>query len=213
MRAQSFLAAAALVAVAAPALAQSISIAEQSCLPVERNAVVRTAASGEVAGGSARLYFRWKGHGDFYWVGLEPEGGGRSWATPPKPRKQNEAVEEYAALLDGAGREIARSETRTVQVTRDCRADLSPRERGFAQNLTIGETSPPQRGKDVLGFLCDGIVTRVDPAGIRRADEVCRTCVVAWWQKNEVLIPLGAIAGVTTVTVIENRPEPSPSRP
>jgi hypothetical protein len=213
MRAQSLLAAAILAAATAPALAQSISLAEQSCLPLERNAVVRASAAGEAPGGSARLYFRWKGHGEFYWVGLDPDGGGRLWATPPKPRKQNDAVEEYAVLLDGAGREIARSETRTVPVRGDCRSELSPKERGFAENLTIGETSPNQQGKDVLGFLCDGIVTRVNGAGIRRADEACRTCVVAWWQKNQVLIPLAAVGGVTTVTIIENRPEPSPSRP
>jgi len=213
MRAHSLLAAAVLFAAASPVLAQGISLGEPSCLPVERNVVVHASATGEAPGGSARLYFRWKGHGEFYWVGLETEGGGRAWATPPKPRKQNDAVEEYAVLLDAAGREIARSETRTVPVTRDCRADLSPREHGFAQNLTIGETAANQQNKDVMGFLCDGIVTRVNPAGIRRADETCRTCVVAWWQKNEVLVPLATVGGVTTVTIIENRPEPSPSRP
>jgi hypothetical protein len=213
MRAQSLLAAAVLLAAASPAVAQSISLAEQSCLPLERNAVVRASATGEAPGGSARLYFRWKGHGDLYWVGMEPEGGGRAWATPPKPRRQNDAVEEYAVLLDASGREIARSETRTVQVTRDCRADLSPKERGFAENLTIGETTANQQGKDVMGFLCEGIVTRVNGAGIRRADEACRTCVVAWWQKNQVLLPIAAVGGVTTVTISENNPEPSPSRP
>jgi hypothetical protein len=213
MRAHSLLAAAVLFAAASPVLAQGISLGEPSCLPVERNVVVHASATGEAPGGSTRLYFRWKGHGDFYWVGMETAGGGRAWATPPKPRKQNDAVEEYAVLLDAAGREVARSETRTVPVTRDCRADLSPREHGFAENLTIGETAANQQNKDVMGFLCDGIVTRVNPAGIRRADETCRTCVVAWWQKNEVLVPLATVGGVTTVTIIENRPEPSPSRP
>ncbi len=213
MRAQSLLAAAVLFAAASPVLAQSISLAEASCLPVERNAVARATATGEAPGGGARLYFRWKGHGDFYWVAMEPEGGGRSWATAPKPRKQTDAVEEYAALLDDGGREIARSATLAVPVTRDCRADLGPKERGVAQNLTVGETGSQQQGKDVLGFLCDGIVTRIGFAGVRRADDTCRACVVAWWQKNEVLIPLATIGGVTTVTVIENSPEPSPSRP
>ncbi len=213
MRAPSLLAAAILAVAASPLLAQSISLGEPSCLPLERNAVVHATATGEAPGGSTRLYFRWKGHGDFYWVGMETAEGGRVWATPPKPRRQNDSVEEYAALLDAAGREIARSETRAVPVTRDCRADLSPRERGFAENLTIGETVPNQQGKDVMGFLCDGIVTRVNGAGIRRADEACRTCVVAWWQKNDVLVPVATLGGVTTITIIENSPEPSPSRP
>jgi hypothetical protein len=213
MRARILLAAAVFCAAASPLLAQSISLAEQSCVPLERNAVVRATASGAAAGGSARLYFRWKAHGEFYWVAMEPDGGGRYWATPPKPRKLNDTVEQYAVLVDDAGREIARSEMRSVPVTRDCRADLSPKEHGVAQNLTVGETAAVQQGKDVLGFLCDGIVTRVNPIGIRRADDACRACVVAWWQKRDVLIPLTAAAGVTTVEIIDHTPEPSPSRP
>jgi len=213
MRARSLLATAVLFAASSPVLAQSISLAEQSCLPVERNAVVRATAAGAPAGGSARLYFRWKAHGEFYWSAMESDGGGRYWTTPPKPRKQNDMVEEYAALVDDGGREIARSEMRSVPVKSDCRTDLSPKEHGVAENLTIGETAPAQQGKDVLGFLCDGIVTRVNPLGIRRADEACRACVVAWWQKKEILLPLATVAGVTTVTIIDHTPEPSPSRP
>jgi len=213
MRAQSLFAAAVLFAAASPVLAQSISLAEQSCLPVERNAVVRATATGAAPGGATRLYFRWKTHGDFYWLAMEPDGGGRFWVAAPKPEKRNDTVEEYAALVDDGGHEIARSQTRAVQVTRDCRAELSPKEAGVARNLTIGETAPMQQGRDVLGFLCDGIVTRVNAAGIRRADEVCRTCVVAWWEKREVLLPLAAVGGVTTINVIDHNPEPSPSRP
>ncbi|HEY8022655.1 MAG TPA: hypothetical protein VIH93_16225 [Thermoanaerobaculia bacterium] len=213
MRARTLLAAAVLATAASPVLAQHVSLADLSCLAVEHNTVVRATATGEAPGGSARLYFRWKGHGEFYWVGMEPDGGGRFWATPPKPRRTNDNVEQYAALLDESGREIARSEMRSVPVTHDCRADLSPKERGFSENLTIGETAVPQQGKEVFGFLCEGVVTRVNPAGIRRADDACRACVVAWWATNEVIAPLAAVGGVTTVTVIENNPEPSPSLP
>ncbi len=213
MRAHSLLAAAVLAAVASPVLAQHIMLPEMSCLALERNTAVHTTATGEAPGGTTRLYFRWKGHGDFYWVEMAPEGGGRAWATLPKPRRQNDTVEQYAALLDDAGHEIARSEMRMVQVKADCRTDLTPKERGFAENLTIGETTAPQRGRDVLGFLCDGVVTRVNPAGIRRADDACRACVVAWWQQNEVLLPLAGLGGVTTISITEPNPEPSPSQP
>ena len=89
--------------------------------------------------------------------------------------------------------------------------DLSPKERGVAQNLTVGETSPKQQGKKVLAFLCDGVVTRINSAGVRRSDEVCRACVVAFWQRKAVL--LAPIAGITGVVVTDQDPEPSPSRP
>ena len=88
---------------------------------------------------------------------------------------------------------------------------LTPEQRGVAQNLTIGETTADQSHGGVMGFLCDGVVTRVSANNIRRADDFCRTCVVAWWKKTEVLIPALAAGGVTTVIV--DQPEPSPSRP
>jgi hypothetical protein len=75
----------------------------------------------------------------------------------------------------------------------------------------VGETSPKQQGKKVMAFLCDGIVTRINHAGVRRADEVCRACVAAWWQRKAVLIP--AAAGVGVIITDEPEPEPSPSRP
>ncbi|HXO21467.1 MAG TPA: hypothetical protein VOA87_16255 [Thermoanaerobaculia bacterium] len=192
------------------AFAQTIMLQELRCIPNEKNAVVRATAPSEIPGDSARIYFRWKGHADFFWETMDPAGGGHYWATPPKPEKRNDSVETYATLVDGSGREIARSEMRSIPVTSDCRVDLTPKEAGFAQNLTIGETAPGQQGKDVMGFLCDGIVTRINSQGIRRADETCRACVVAWWQRKELLIP--AVVGTVGV-VIDQIPEPSPHRP
>jgi hypothetical protein len=145
-------------------------------------------------------------------VALEAEPGGRFWATPPKPEKRNEQIEYYVALVDAAGKVVSRSEAQFVKVTGDCRIQLGPRERGMAENLTVGETSPKQQGKKVMAFLCDGVVTRINHAGVRRADEVCRACVVAWWQRKGVLIPVAGAALVGIVTT-DDEPEPSPSRP
>jgi hypothetical protein len=183
-------------------------------VPAEDNGLVRATATGVAPGLLPRLFFRWMEHEDFYWVALEAELGGRFWATPPKPERRNDHIEYYAALVDPTGKVVARSPSQTVPVTADCKPQLGPKERGVAENLTVGETSPKQQGKKVLAFLCDGVVTRVNYAGVRRADEVCRACVVAWWQRKAVLLPaVIAGAGVTTVVAGHPEPEPSPSRP
>ncbi len=191
--------------------AQSIAVEKASCNPMEDNGLIRGTVGSTAAGLSPRLYFRWKDHEDFYWVNFEPEMGNRLWAVPPKPEQRNKEIEYYAALVDPAGKVAARSETQVVPVTKDCRVPLDLRQRGVAQNLTVGETSPQQQGKKVLGFLCDGIVTRVNSAGVRRSDEVCRACVITFFDRKAVLIP--AIAGIAGVIITEPQPEPSPSRP
>src|SRR5918992_2558970 len=171
-----------LLTAAATAHAQSFALEKPSCIPEEENGVVGATANGVAAGQSLRLYFRWKDHEDFYWVAMEAEPNGRFWAVPPKPEKRNDHVEMYAALVDAAGKVLSRSEAQVVNVTKDCRVQLSEKERGVAENLTVGETSPKQEGKKVMAFLCDGVVTRINYNGIRRADGVCRGCVIAWWQ-------------------------------
>jgi hypothetical protein len=218
MRASTSLLAGLLLACAAAtaASAQSLAVEKPSCVPMEDNGLVRAtitgAANGTAPGLSPRLYFRWREHEDFYWVALEAEPGGRYWATPPKPELRNEQIELYAALVDATGKAVARSESVFAPVTRDCKVQLGAKERGVAQNLTVGETSPKQQGKKVLAFLCDGVVTRVNYAGLRRSDEVCRACVIAWWQRKAVLIPtLATGAGVVGIVVTDQ--EPSPSRP
>ncbi len=210
MRASLLLAGLILAGAATAAQAQTVTVEKPECLPTEANGLVRATVNGGSPGQSARLYFRWKEHEDFYWVAMEADPGGRFWAVPPKPEKRNEQVEYYGALVDPAGKVVARSETQFVKVTGDCKPDLGPRELGVAENLTVGETSPKQQGKKVMAFLCDGVVTRVNHAGVRRADEVCRACVIAWWQRKAVIIPA---AGVLGVVVTDDDPEPSPARP
>lgn len=212
MRARTLFAAGLLLAGAIAAQGQTVAVEKPSCLPAENNGVVRASLSSAAANQSPRLYFRWKDHEDFYWVAMEAEPNGRFWAIPPKPEKRNEQVELYAALVDPTGKIVARSEPLAVKVNGDCRVQLSDRERGVAENLTVGETSPKQQGKRVMAFLCDGIVTRVNSAGVRRADEVCRACVVAWWMRKEVLVPVAGV-GVVGVIVTDPDPEPSPARP
>lgn len=197
---------------AATAHAQSVSVEKPSCIPTEDNGLVWANAPGVAAGQSLRLYFRWREHEDFYWVAMEAEPGGRFWATPPKPERRNEQVELYSALVDPAGKVVARSDTQMVKVNKDCRVKLTDKQLGVAENLTVGETSPKQQGKKVLAFLCDGVVTRVNHEGIRRSDEVCRSCVIAWWQRKSVIVP-ATLLGTGVVITTGNDPEPSTSRP
>lgn len=107
---------------------------------------------------------------------------------------ENEPAEYYVSVHDSAtGRELARSKTRVVEVRESCRLDLNEEERGEAENLTVGETAHWQRGEQVFHWLCDGIVTRVNPNGTKRPDEVCRACVIVWWKRPQILAP--AVAG------------------
>ena len=212
MRASTFLLAGLLLAGATAATAQSVVVEKPRCVPQEDNGLVRATVTSAGTGLSPRLYFRWREHEDFYWVALEAEAGGRYWSTPPKPELRNEQVELYGALVDATGKVVSRSESQFAPVTKDCKVELGPKERGVAQNLTVGETSPKQQGKKVLAFLCDGVVTRVNSAGVRRSDEVCRACVIAFWQRKAVLLTV-PVAGIIGVVVTDQNPEPSPSRP
>ena len=104
---------------------------------------------------------------------------------------ENEPAEYYMSVHEGVtGRELARSKTRVVEVRKNCRLDLTPEERGEAENLTVGETAQWQRGEQVFHWLCDGIVTRIGPIGIKRPDEFCRACVIVWWKRPQIVAPL-----------------------
>lgn len=113
---------------------------------------------------------------------------------------ENESADLYATVVDPAGRELARSPMIAALVREDCRVSLTAEERGRASNLVIGETANWQAGKLVFHWLCDGIVTRIDPRGVMRPDDVCRACVVALG-RPELLLP--ASAAVIGITVLE----------
>lgn len=115
---------------------------------------------------------------------------------------QYEPTEYYVAVYDGYGQRLAKGPMLVTQVRDDCDTNLTPLEAGLAENLTIGETAAWQRGREVFHWLCDGIVTRVGPDGVVRSDSVCRACVVAWWQREQFLIPAATGAGAGLAEVI-----------
>lgn len=102
---------------------------------------------------------------------------------------ENEPAEYFISVHDFNGEQLARSKTRVIEVRENCRLDLNPQQIGEAQNLTVGETAHWQRGEEVFHWLCDGIVTRISPNAVKRGDEYCRGCVIAWYKKPEILVP------------------------
>jgi hypothetical protein len=191
------------------AQAQSISLLDPTCVPRKGNGVVRAEIKQDLlANQSPRLYFRWRNHAPspFYWVAMEVEPKGEYWAVLPRPEDRNNEVEYYAAVVDAAGNEKFRSdgENRRVQVRNDCQTRLNERQQGVAENLIVGETRPEQFRKRVFGFLCPGLKIRIDHRGVRRSDEQCGPCGLAW-------MPPSAL-GKSVIGTIDD-PEPSPSRP
>ncbi len=129
---------------------------------------------------------------------------------------ENEPAEYYISVHDSEGRQLARSPTRVTEVRENCRADLTPQERGEAENLSVGETALWQRDEQVFHWLCDGIVTRIDPTNVLRGDGVCRACVIVWWKKKGILLATaGTLVPVGLVSVLDDDPEPpaSPDSP
>jgi hypothetical protein len=139
-------------------------------------------------------------------------GRDRDWLEGFIRDQDQEAAEYYVAAYDGAGKVTGRSKTFLTSVrANDCFEPLTPQERGWAENLTVGETSEAQANKEVFHWLCEGIVTRIDTADILHPDEYCRACVVGFG----FVPPLASVAtGVVSGAIIEHPPtEASPRQP
>ncbi len=144
------------------------------------------------------------------WLAEMDDAAFQSWLE----QLENEPSEYYTSIHDAQGREIARSKTRVAEVRSGCRVDMTPQQAGEAENLTVGETAHWQRGEEVFHWLCDGVVSRIDPTAILRGDEICRgVCVVAWYKKSAFLIPAAVVVGGTGVVILtdDDPPRQSPT--
>jgi hypothetical protein len=119
-------------------------------------------------------------------------------------QQENEPGELFVAVVSANGQLLAKTSMLGIPVRKDCRAQLTPKEQGFAYNLVIGETSPWQGSEPLFHWMCDGVVTRIDHLDIKREDEFCRACVVAWW-RTPALLPL---LGTTSIIISTPRPRP-----
>jgi hypothetical protein len=99
-------------------------------------------------------------------------------------------------------------------VRKNCRVEMTPEQLGEAENLTVGETAYWQKDEALFHWLCEGIVTRVDPTNVLRGDSACRACVVAWWNQPGLLIPAAAVGvGAVTGVYLVDREDPPPASP
>jgi hypothetical protein len=140
------------------------------------------------------------------------EGKDFEWLEEYLREQNQEAAEFYVAVYDASGKVRGRSKTMLVEVREnDCYQDLTPQQRGWAENLTVGETSIAQADKEVFHWLCYGIVTRIDTEDVLHPDEFCRACVVGLG----FVPPLASVAaGVVSGSIIEHPPtEASPRQP
>jgi len=100
------------IASSVPAAAQqtSVTLGALACLPQKGNAVLSATVSPEVPGSTARLYFRRMNVAveDFYYVEMEPAGGGAHWATFPVPTESKFPKAELKNY-DYEGQKIERS--------------------------------------------------------------------------------------------------------
>lgn len=127
---------------------------------------------------------------------------------------ENEPTEYFTAVHDWQGKRLAKSPTEVAEVRKNCRVDLNPEQIGEAENMTVGETAYWQKDEGVFHWLCEGVVSRVDPTNVIRGDSVCRACVVAWWNKPALLIPAAAVAtGAVAGVVLVEQDDPPPASP
>lgn len=202
---------------ALPAMAQvpRIVVSPVSCLPATGNGVVHAGVVPEVEDGSVRLYFRRQGFGDYYWVPMAAEDGGRYWGVLPVPEEANERAEYYVAVYDTADRILGQSVVHTVSVSSDCEPELTPEHRDRATALSVGETSLSQKHRKVAWWECEGVVERIDVFLETRDDTSCQP--IGWWERPEMLVPVGlAGIGVTRTVIVDEQPpgaEVSPVEP
>ena len=111
---------------------------------------------------------------------MQAPGRDRAWLERWLEEREHEAAEIYVAVHAPSGERLGRSEVQLIEVlpADECPTELDARENGWAENLTVGETTDLQAGRPLFHWLCEGIVTRISAAGIHRADGYCRPCVV-----------------------------------
>jgi hypothetical protein len=202
----------------APALAASpiLTPTIPGCLPAEGNGVISLQILPENGWSSVRLYFRKTGSAVFYFLEMRFAGNGVYWAVLPRPDDTTTAVELQLSVKDADGNETF-TPIRQVPVTAFCDAALTPEQSRYAQNLVVGETAENQAGLVLTGFLCDGVISRIDSRGTLKPDESCRRVLMidaatAEQQNKQALIPILLLAG-GGATIISPAEPPEASKP
>jgi hypothetical protein len=186
------------------------------CLAAGKNLPVSVTLAPPGSWASVRCYFRANAAGPFYFLEMRASGEGRFVAVLPKPEPGTRSVELYIAAKDAEGKEL-RTANVLVEPRTPCELSLDQEQERMGQTLVVGETSREQRSKPVVGFLCDGIISRITWENKLVADEVCRKAATkAAESRKKVLVPLvlaGAGGGAVAIIRHEEKKEASPSRP
>lgn len=194
-----------------------ITVMTPGCLPPKANGVVTAAVQPATGLSSVRVYFRKAASPSFYYLEMRAVGNGTYWAVLPRPEEDTKIVEYQLAVGDGEGRET-RGNLQKVDVLSSCKPVLTADQSWVAQNLVVGETILDQKNKSVVGFLCPGIVSRIDINGQIRSDEYCRQAIIAGAAASEgrskILVPLLTVGGAGGAIIRNNdKDEASRSRP
>lgn len=194
-----------------------ITVMAPSCLPPQANGVVTATVQPATGLSSVRAYFRKGGSPDFYYLEMRAATGGAYWVVLPRPEEATKVVEYQIAVRDGDDRET-RSDLQKVDVVASCKPVLTADQNRAAQNLVVGEMIADQKGKSVLGFLCPGIVSRIDVKGEMRNDEYCRKVVIAQTAAatggRNLLVPLVIVGGAgVAVAIIKHNEKDEASKP
>lgn len=163
-----------------PSAPVTVEVEDIKCLPNGDHGVVRARVANDVPESSVRLNFRRRSaKRDYYYTQMEHDGAGRYWGVLPKTddavdriSRQGSPAEYFVSVFDSTGQQLARS-TAQMSFVADCPVELSPREFEKAESLTVGETALWQREQKPMGWLCDGIVRRINDQGIVRTDKIC----------------------------------------
>lgn len=146
------------------------------------------------------------------WLDSMPGGDLSAWLADQK----SEPAEFFVAVYDAAGSRLAVSDMKAASVRKDCRATLDAKQIGEASNQTVGETAAWQHDLALFHWECDHLVSRIDYAGVKTADAVCRACVVAvipfWIPASVAGSALAAVVSCTSETGTCEE-EASPSEP
>lgn len=196
-----------------PASAEpSIEATFPSCVPSSGNSVATVTLKPDTGWALVRVYFRATEEKAEYYMEMRATGNGSFFAVLPKPESGTSAVEMYVMARDAEGRPV-KSGPITVKVASGCEVKLTEEQQRYAQNLVVGNTAADQEGKVVEGFLCDGIVSRIDIKGALRPDEQCRRVLIAAATSGSALIPALALGAAGAGVLIVDRDDKEPNSP
>ena len=202
-------------ALAAHAETPNIEFTAPECAPPANNLLVKARVTPENGWSSVRAFFKRNGRPEPYFLEMRSAGKGDYWVVLPKPDEDTVAIDIQIVVKDSEGNET-RSDTKVVPVIAGCPVALTEEQLAFARNLVVAETLPAQYGGGVLGFLCDGIVLRMNSRGdLRPEDCCCEAAMLLYAHNPKLVLPLVILGGTAGGYIVTGGGggEVSPSRP